>query len=347
MQKILDEKKEYVPGFDGLRFWWILMIVLSHFFNVFSNTYPTIGFLLNGHFAAEGFFVLSGFLQFRHNRDCLANSNPIKAGISSYYKGLKRFAVLNVMTMIPFISVTALNGVINWKYGIIIVMNCLLVQNWVPFKDYSINGISWFLSSIMFIYLIMPFMFKMYCFIRRKIGKSQTASVFVVLICFLIASEHWFSVSLYKEPFFNLLAFMLGAPVSELFDGRITDDSRAFSLVGILLLVLGYVYTPSAFPYLWDCVVCAVVVYFIKNTTCRLFVGEPIRKTGRISLEIMLIHYPVCCLLYPWLSEHCSGSRGTSLLFLTALVIFSFFLAYAFSLVRGSFYGNKSQRGVG
>ena len=68
---------------------------------------------------------------------------------------------------------------IGSKMVVDIVFNILLIQSWIPFSDVntSLNGVTWFLSTMSFLYFIFPF-------IKKAIEKKKT--VFLIICPVLI-----------------------------------------------------------------------------------------------------------------------------------------------------------------
>ncbi|MBO4390193.1 MAG: acyltransferase [Lachnospiraceae bacterium] len=339
--KTSNRKKagSYIPNLSGLRFWWILLIVFAHFFAVVKYCSPEFAelpvFLTNGHFAAMGFLALSGFLMYSHHGKEHAEGNPFKKGISLYLKGFVRFFLLNTLTMIPFVAADVAGGKFSVKYGIMVVMNLLFVQDWIPGRHYSLNGVAWFLSNLMFIYLIIPFLFKVYRFIRGKAGLAWTLVLVGAPMLILLGLESFVRFDAYKNPLYSTCAFMLGALLADALGSLSRKNHPWLWLVGTVFMILGFVYTPVKMPYLWDTALSMVILLCMYcSSDFPLYSGRGITSVGDAGLEIMLIHYPICSLPFKSLILRYQFGRIQVLALMLGSIVVSVAIAYVWSLVK-------------
>jgi cation transport ATPase len=387
------ENENHILNLSGLKFWWIILIVFCHFFAVLKYCSPDFAtlpvFLTNGHFSACGFLVLSGFLLYlRHGMD-YAQGNPVSKGIVLFLKGFLRFLLLNVATMLPYVIVDIQDGKFRLKYAIMVLMNVLYVQDWIPGKHYSLNGVAWFLSSLMFIYLVTPLLFKAYRGLRNNLGAKSVIPAIGIFAVALLGAESFFRFDFYRNPLYSLVMFALGMVLA---DGAMTgctgkagnagkaDKNRKgceigtadengkekkigtadengkenkvgtdnktekqkqfrktliLCLVSVVLLVLGFVYTPAKMPYLWDAALSGVIILCLYlSGDFLLFSGKFFTELGNSSLAIMLIHYMICSLPFKWLIGNYRIPPVLTISLMVGCVILSCIAAYVYDLVR-------------
>ena len=132
------------------------------------------------------FFIMSGFLMFYSygESDKIQEKGVIyniKFGIYKVKK-LYQLHIITLFAAMPFLIYTCIgNHIIGEILKSILktVSNALLIQAWVPNTEFyfSLNGVSWYLSVTLFLYIMFPFILKV---IKRYSG-IKTA--FLVVIC--------------------------------------------------------------------------------------------------------------------------------------------------------------------
>lgn len=296
----------HIGAFSSCRFIWAMMIMSSHLTNVYLtlvmgsvDTYSYI-FLLNGHYAATGFFVLSGFLIHMHYGEKIANSEiSLKSCLSFTIKHVKKWYLLYLITMLPFLVWFGCNRHYAAKDLLLLIMNLCLAQTWLWGKDYSINGITWYLSCITFIYLLVPLVVKLY---KKLINRNQRVIwprwwlTLIVFFCMIyILQETPFA---YKSPIFHFFQFCIGFFLYDAYR-HVRPQSFTVSAIVILLQIFAYVAPPTAHIFLLDTVAAAAFVYVFSGKEHVLVLNHPIlTRLGGYGVEIMLIHYPLVTILY-------------------------------------------------
>lgn len=132
------------------------------------------------------FFVLSGFLLTCTNRD-REQMPSVRRNAEFSLKKIRKLYPLHLVTMAAFI---VLNTSAKIYHGITteivrdllgkFFLNATLLQSWYPNRDVStaLNGVSWYLSVMMFLYFIFPYL---RVFVQRtRIGRLCLISVAVL-----------------------------------------------------------------------------------------------------------------------------------------------------------------------
>ncbi len=129
------------------------------------------------------FYVLSGFLMFIRYSDTEMNAsfgNNLKFSVSRIKKMYPLHIITMILALLMNIVLDIHNHVMTAEYALDLVIRTLidipLLSAWAP--DFSsLNGVAWYLSVMLFLYFVFPF-------IKDKVknAKGLTLSVITVLI---------------------------------------------------------------------------------------------------------------------------------------------------------------------
>lgn len=209
------------------------------------------------------------------------------------------------------------------------VIDTALLQSWVPDNDiyFSLNGVSWYLSTALFLYMMFPLIL----FFIKKYRGIKTA-VIVILITFglqillafaaylvqrnLIPKDdliHWF---VYIFPLSRLEDFVIGCNLGYLFlqrkktngNGKKQGNLLEFSVI-ILTVIEWILYVCligipakalsaenwAGLTVIWTMTSCALVYVFAlqKGILSRLLKSRPFVFLGNLSDSCFLIHLMV------------------------------------------------------
>ena len=209
------------------------------------------------------------------------------------------------------------------------VIDTALLQSWVPDNDiyFSLNGVSWYLSTALFLYMMFPLIL----FFIKKYRGIKTA-VIVILITFglqillafaaylvqrnLIPKDdliHWF---VYIFPLSRLEDFVIGCNLGYLFlqrkkmngNGKNQGNLLEFSVI-ILTVIEWILYVCligipekalsaenwAGLTVIWTMTSCALVYVFAlqKGILSRLLKSRPFVFLGNLSDSCFLIHLMV------------------------------------------------------
>ncbi|MCD8296054.1 MAG: acyltransferase [Prevotella sp.] len=235
-----------IETLQGFRFLFILLIFFSHL------TWNNIGnFEFGGDCGVSFFFILSGFvLSVGYGKRIEQKHFSHKQLIA---KQLIKLYPLHIMTMIVVILLDLRIGY-STEFDKI-AANIFLLQSWIPNEGYSFscNGVSWFLSDIVFFYLLFPYLF-------IKIQKSSRRSItlftaLLLVIYFVVAysvpSENVNSI-LYVFPLTRTIDFAIGILIYRLYMSQYTTDlsrwlnkksvvsKSLFEIIFLIALILTY-----------------------------------------------------------------------------------------------------------
>lgn len=259
-----------------------------------------------GAWGVAVFFNLSGFLMvYRYYTD-----EKLETGIISQLKfGLRKIMKLYPLHILMMIAALILHIKLGGKVSFFnIFSNILLIQSWIPSMGvyFSLNGVAWYLSTILFLYMMFPL-------ILLKIKKIQTPKTAIRLIILIYALQcfvaycaqiftdsfnivlpdfiHWLT---YICPLFRAGDFLIGGLLAYIYLNKKTDINQKVATVQeilpfILLVVVQLLWKENIFFFGKE---------FFKNTllyipaaACFVFIFA--RHSGFISkiLSCKLIRY--------------------------------------------------------
>jgi peptidoglycan/LPS O-acetylase OafA/YrhL len=138
--------KSLLHPLTALRFFAAILIVLHHAYHVFGAQFAPTSLTLDQ--GVSFFFVLSGFI-LAYNYPTL---NSRESVWMFYAARFARVWPVHIATILVTLAVS------KWPPASHIVLNVLLLQSWVPYKDFffTLNAVSWSLSVELFFYLSFP-----------------------------------------------------------------------------------------------------------------------------------------------------------------------------------------------
>ena len=154
-----------IKSLQSLRFIFILMVFHHHFF-----TSPQIEPF--GTFPVCFFFILSGYVM------SIGYADKVISPSFQYKPYIKRRLIrifpLNIFSLLLYLTIPIINDIICHQFHVsrylYLLPDIFLIQAWVPLKSvyFSGNAVAWFLSAMLFCYLVFPFLLK---FLSDKKGK--------------------------------------------------------------------------------------------------------------------------------------------------------------------------------
>lgn len=156
-----------IDSFQGLRAIVCVAIFISH------SGLGSFGAL--GAWGVSVFFVLSGFLMMYNY---LQREADPKFGLRFAQKKIKSLYPLHIaMMVVAFLYLLLSHSKTTESLTKALPLHALLVQIWIPNPEYyaTLNGVSWYLSAITFLYFCFPIILKLF----RKI---DIKSVILILV---------------------------------------------------------------------------------------------------------------------------------------------------------------------
>ena len=300
-----------IRNLQALRFVFIMLVVMSHIIGK--------SFDFGGECGVSFFFILSGFiLSYAYGGKVLAGTFGHRQFLK---KQLSKFYPLHVVLFFAMVLLDArLGHFYSWDK---LAANLLLLQSWVPCDDFYFvaNGLSWFLSDVVFFYLVFPMVFRL--LVNIPVGRLLRGAVATLLLYTCLAAsipENMINPILYAAPWTRLLDFSIGILLfrmytsegSKTFDAWLGRQSSAAVTLMELAFVLAvvasfFVYGQSSLRFR-----CAALFWFVLPAVLYFFVAadkraggisvmlhsSPMQWLGNISLEIYLTHWAFMRVLY-------------------------------------------------
>lgn len=280
------------------------------------------------------FIMLSGFLLVISRLPKPDDFTPnVVKNIRSGYSKVKSLYHLYILTMLPIVLLELLSiykGTSSSSYGSLvfeIIISALMVQAWFPGHSMALNGVSWYLSAMVFLYFAFPYILRL----LRKYRRISTAVLVMaglfVLEFVLSAAEPviysltsgfgtdldsdgfalWFT---FIFPLFRLIDFALGCNLGYIFL-RLRDREHSkgivwgldiviallFAVTSVLFKSTGYFFSREEYrhTFIFAPIALAIVYSFAlaKGPLSRLLTNKITVFFGNLSNYTYLIHQDV------------------------------------------------------
>lgn len=284
-----------ISTLQSLRFVFVMMIVMSHFG---YRGFPA--FDAGGDCGVAFFFVLSGFAL------SLGYGRRIDECTFSYRTFMRRRLLklypLHLLCLMLFLVLFHTKETIDVR----LVFNVLLLQSWVPDSNYvfSYNGVSWFLSCLLFLYAVFPLAY-------RLANKLTLAVVLALcLVAYLVVPYSQVNVVLYVNPLMRFVDFFIGIMLCKTFmKHHETTRLPSFYLwaeigltILLVLLLAAYPYTDAKLrnaPLYWVVILPLLLVFARQQgPVSKVLQLRPLLWLGSLSMPVFLIHPIVFRLLF-------------------------------------------------
>jgi peptidoglycan/LPS O-acetylase OafA/YrhL len=292
----MNSQATVIKPLISLRFIFAIMIFMHHFPVNGSGLFPQAGTL-----SVTFFFILSGFVLALNYKDKILCHK-----ISRFSFFIKRLIKVYPLHFACFIAAVFLFGGTIYQA----VPNELLIQSWIPFKNYyfSFNPLSWYLSTQVFLYFMFPFLIT----ILNKTGYKKAFILFllieiIILISTFFMPEKYFHRFYYIFPLPRLLDFVVGiflCYVYNIFQNKKLHYSKLkvslFEILSVTSLIIfivevknvSEVYTYSI--YYWIPIAILILVFTIFNNAgggiSYLLTNKYLVSMGNVSFSFFMIH---------------------------------------------------------
>ena len=282
-----------IKELTSLRF----ILILAIFFHHALPNYPG-----GGDMGVACFFVLSGFCY------ALGYGRKVKAADFDYRGFIKsrlaKFYPLHWITLLIAIPISLHLG-LGWKNGAVLGINALLMQSWFPLSSvyYSFNGVSWFLSDMVFLVAVFPFLYRMLDSRKGRWILLLPASVVYCFLCIWTPAELRNTV-LYVNPVVRLCDFTVGILAGMWYlrlkeNVSVTESVqrhktllRIVSLASFLVLLSMSVFIPEQYTLMafifWP--IAVVMLVCISLNPGGLLSTPLLQRLGQISFPFYMIH---------------------------------------------------------
>ena len=286
-------------------------------------------------------FICSGFLTGYSSlkKTCLPAASwkdPFKICL----KKLKAFWPLHALftlLWLVFLSDTAFTP----GTAIKLILNLLLLQAWHPAPDVymSFNGVSWFLSALLFCYFLSPFLLKTIrrgrkCIILAFVAAFLARIILNDLCWYFPKTFSWFNT--YSFPPIRVLEFYLGiliVPLYKHFDAKIRKMEEKKRTLIMTVAELSYVLALEWFLFfvsnkvshsLTPPVYLPLIILFACNTglISKFLALKPFRLFGKIQFQFFIVHHFIIRIFLQYgILENLNAYIRTTVILITALAV--------------------------
>lgn len=193
-----------------------------------------------------GFMLLSGYvLQYNYANKDFAD-----------WKIVKKFFFKRAIAILPLYYCVALlysiygylDGFISLKESLILFpVEFLCIQSvFTTLFPYSHNGGTWFISCIMICYAVFPFAQRLFSQLTNRLRIIFVLIIYFVLLYSSIVQILFQLSSIYSNPFFRLLEFLIGVSIANI-DMSLKNNrillvlSKRFVLAIVLILLIAFI----------------------------------------------------------------------------------------------------------
>lgn len=292
-----------IRSLEALRGIFVVMIFLVH--------YPLDGpatFVAGGDCGVAFFMMLSGFVMTAGYEKRLLSSKTGTLAFTGW-----RIAKIYPLHLLCFgLALALYDYVFDMEFFTKAAINLALMQSWVPAAVFSFNTVAWFLSDLLFFYLVFPVI------VRRRLIHDRLAialffaltAVYAGMIPFIPADDVTYFC--YIFPPARLIDFILGMLLRRLFvclrDGRCGASLRRLSFaartaaeagaVAILIAtIILYSHTPPCYRMaaMWWPAMAAVILIFSLTDSRPGAAGlllrtKPLQVFGAASFVFFIFH---------------------------------------------------------
>ena len=206
--------REYLNYISFLKFLSMMIIIKYHLFQWKKKP------IYYGQRMCEFLFVSSGFLVgYNHYEKPMPGT--LEQSFKYAYKSFRNFYPLEIINLIFFFVCEKKFNNINITDIEIILSNIFMIKSWSPYRfvHFSFNGVSWFLSSLLFCYFMTPFL--LYGIKTLK----NAVLLFIIFALTRILIEEFinlggfniFIINFHVNPFIRCIEFYLGMLIIPLF----------------------------------------------------------------------------------------------------------------------------------
>lgn len=300
-----------IRSVQSLRFVFIMLVVMSHILKK--------PFDFGGECGVSFFFVLSGFiLSYAYGERILEGQFRLGAFLK---RQLAKIYPLHLLTFFIMIVLDIRLG--QFYHWTKLLANMLLLQSWVPADSFYFvaNGSSWFLSDLMFFYLIFPFLYKLIT--RARLLCLAICAATVLTLYVLLATsipQDMVNPLLYISPVTRSIEFALGILLHRYYKSRRGQRESGWlcncSITAATIVELAMVALVAGSFFVYECsspgfrcasmfwLITPLVIYtFViadkgRGLITQLLHHPAMMWLGSISLEIYLTHYVTMRILY-------------------------------------------------
>lgn len=286
-----------MPALQSLRFLCIVFVMLNHVGydeTTFVGRIP----LTLCEASVAFFFMLSGYVLTRSYGERLQQGSVTWTAFMR--SRLRKLYPLHAICLALFLLLIVRHlDVLDFRA---LLANLLLVQSWIPVHDiyYSCNGVSWYLSALVFCYALFPHLH------RWLSGGSArrvlcTCIVALLLYALLLLFNTDAEAFVYVAPYSRIFDFALGILMARFMAGRqvptrpLRCGVLALALLLMLAIMVGYQSLPASVrqcSIYWPVCLAMLFAYGVPAPAQEQpnAVRRTLRRLGQLSYPFYMVH---------------------------------------------------------
>lgn len=277
------EKRDKLPGLEGLRALATIGIFLFH-----------SGFLLQGTFPVTLFFMLSGFLMYYTKSEQIERTSFVE-WVHGYvrYK-VRQFYPLHFITFLIACVVGRVLSKISADMLIGAALDLMLIHPFFPKYALIFNGLAWFLAVIIFLYIVAYPLQKALNRMKNAVVPALLTILAIILLNLL--NRFGFELYLYTNPFYRILDFLLGMLIAKMYVDKkyAIRKSNCVELFLVAVFVIQYIASLfiSGDPGYYSILFAVSLYVFAVGEGCvsTLLKSRFLAKIASYSFEFYMIH---------------------------------------------------------
>ena len=291
-----------IKSYQGIRVIAMMMIFFYHCVGLMNEGVSILiyrYFFYDGQFVVILFFILSGILTYlsieKHTEEYKLKY--------SFCFAVKKIARMYPVYIITLIFIIAFNVNLLKNFGRLII-SIFLIQSYIPNSEiyFSFNGGAWYLSSLLFSFLLAITFYKIINKLRLKQSISYMIIIYLIQVLLVIVFmkfkiSHWL---IYINPFMRSFQFFMGMLLVKIIKGNkicITTKTEIISVIGLVSAYLLGRYVNISFRYgvyyIPFILLVLYVFYFQKGIISRILSNKIFLKLSKISFEFYMIHHVI------------------------------------------------------
>ena len=226
MSGLISKRRPFISSLTGIKVGCLLLIFWWHT----TLEHPPINL---GARCCEILYIVSGFTVAYNYKNNDEISLP-KQCWSFFASRLKKFFPLHLLTFIVFAFIEKQNGSIST-----FITNLLLLNSWT--NDLGYNTLSWFISALLFCYLLSPLFIKL---VNKYEDKKTILLISVIALRYfseLILVMIFKSINMHIFPITHAMEFLLGMIVEKYYE-LYKDKEYKYLYISIIEIVLFVLY---------------------------------------------------------------------------------------------------------
>lgn len=305
-RKVSGQKYNSIQRIRGIA---ILAIIISHLDLYNSN----LNFAYFGAFGVSVFIMISGVLT--------GIRDPAKSNRGGVLARYKKFLPLHLLTFLLalILNLEYITLKLDFEQIIIAVTNIFCMQSWVPMKEYyfSYNSVSWYLSLVLFMEILMPWIGKWRKMSYKKDVIVLIGGVAVWNMAWYIFPNGYVHWLVYIFPIARIVEFLIGYMIGVRMAQNVLRENRkilnglymvSWTYILLLLVVSINVIDNSLFlTFVWflpSTIIVSLAIYReqhnIGRKDCHI---DFLKAIGDISMELFLTHQIVIRYVKRYLTE--------------------------------------------